>query len=292
MMFPLKQLFRKFYRKLHALIIPLRYKVDLIHFDKNKLNKNHGILYLVNHTTHFDPIFFINELIPTYGGVHVWVSDFVYKIWYIKTFAKWFDGSRFMKVPKPLKKEELCHPDLVENHKRDLHKLIQRTVDCLNNKKNVVIHPSGHSKRQPKEIIDHTTGVYQILKQCPNTNVVLVRMSGLWGSRFSQAHKRDPKWKNENQKWKSLLNNVILMFLLNLFIFIPKRKVLMECVLAPPDFPKQGTPEEINRYLEDFYNKQWGESGEPLNEVPDFFWQTFLKSQENELLHNINRTER
>ena len=62
------------------------------------------------------------------------------------------------------------------------------------------------------------------------------------------------------------------MILLNFIFFIPKRKVSIEFSPAKNDFPRQGTRKEINDYLEAFFNRGFGPSGEPLQRVPIYFW--------------------
>jgi long-chain-fatty-acid--[acyl-carrier-protein] ligase len=64
----------------------------------------------------------------------------------------------------------------------------------------------------------------------------------------------------------------VKMVLLNGIFFIPKRKILVEFIPAGPDFPRHGTRLEIDRYLENKFNEEWGPLGEPLYRVPDYFW--------------------
>ena len=62
------------------------------------------------------------------------------------------------------------------------------------------------------------------------------------------------------------------MFAFNFIFFIPKRKVRIEFVPAGADFPRYGTRKEIDTYIEEFFNKGYGVSGEPLQRVPNYFW--------------------
>lgn len=273
---PLRNAIRELVFYGHIAAIKLRYKQIFKGLDElnGSIDPRYGGFYIQNHTTHIDPVFTAMPM-KYMGDFHIWVSDFVYKIWYMQVFNKWMAHASFLKVPHDLRKacfEKPC-ADAQLKYDKEMNDLIQDTADLIYQRNNVMIHPSGHSKKDGHEVIHNKTGVFKVLEKCPEANIVLVRHSGLWGSHFSQAAKMNPSWKNENQFWNQTFFRIFLMITLNFVFFIPKREITIEYKLAPPDFPRQGTSDEINQYLEKFYNENWGPEGEPLNRVPDFFWQ-------------------
>lgn len=265
--------------KINTFAIQLRYKITCNDIDtilKNpSFNRNKGTIFLINHTTPLDILYTIGPLVPKIGFVNIWASEFVSKILYVKLFGNACYGSTYIWIPSKTKNKGAAPtPEDERIHKAKLNAIYTRSSDLLNAKENIVIHPSGHSKATGLEIIGKTNGVHDLLQHAsPDVNIVLVRHKGTWGSRFSRIYPRNYDWRNESDRWLSLFGRIFFIFFANGIFFIPKREVSVEYVLAPIDFPREGTSAEINTYLEKFYNEQWGPEGEPIQEVPDFFWQ-------------------
>jgi long-chain-fatty-acid--[acyl-carrier-protein] ligase len=263
-------IFKVLYRKLglleHHLLLPLRYKIEVEGRDKIKysLQPGKGTLFLSNHTSNVDPPLVLYY--PTLAGLNIiiWAVDYVFKLPYLRYASRHIDKVRIVKVPDTGEHRSL-------NDAAKIHKLVSRTVEGLNSGVNFLIFPAGHSKRSPYEELGGNSAVHRILQLYPDVNIVFIRHVGLWGSRFSRAGKRNRNWITESKRWNSILWSIFLMFAFNLIFFIPKRRII-EFVPAPPDFPRRGTRQEINRYLENFYNSAWGPEGEPLYRVPDYFW--------------------
>lgn len=130
-----------------------------------------------------------------------------------------------------------------------------------------LIYPSGTTKLQAVEVVGGAFGVHKIVAKHPEVPIVLVRITGLWGSAFSRAptYGAQPHTKETVKKgfWVALKN---------LIFFVPKRQVLVEFEVAPSDFPRNAPKQEFNRYLEAWYNKPFGAAGEPLSLVSYAFW--------------------
>ena len=86
--------------------------------------------------------------------------------------------------------------------------------------------------------------VHKILQDAPETNVVLVRTKGLWGSSFSRAFTGTPP-----PTGTTLLKGIKQVFK-NLLFFTPRRNIVISFEPAPKDFPFTGTRLELNKYLE------------------------------------------
>ncbi len=119
---------------------------------------------------------------------------------------------------------------------------------CIARGENVLLYPAGHILRSFREDIGGNSGVETVLRHAPDARVVLLKTSGLWGSMFSRADGGYPEIRQ-------LIRKVLRTVLLNGIFFIPRRSVLVECV-EPQDLPVRRTRDELNPYLEAFYNRE------------------------------------
>lgn len=99
-----------------------------------------------------------------------------------------------------------------------------------------------------------------------------MRISGLWGSRFSRA------LTGEVPDFGKNLKAGLWIILKNLLLFTPRRTVKIEFLTTPSDFPYQEERAVINRYLESWYNR----SPDPLKLVSYSFWKNELPSLTSE----------
>lgn len=90
-----------------------------------------------------------------------------------------------------------------------------------------------------------------------------MRITGLWGSSFSRAI-----GGNRLPITKTYMRGLLNLFK-NLIFFIPKRDITVEVEWAPSDFPRKGSRLEVNKALENWYNKH---GPEPLQLVSYAFW--------------------
>ena len=70
--------------------------------------------------------------------------------------------------------------------KEESRQVFETISDGLKDKENFLIYPAGKTKHQAREVIS-ASGVHKIIQSVPDVNVVLIRTTGLWGSRFSRA---------------------------------------------------------------------------------------------------------
>jgi long-chain-fatty-acid--[acyl-carrier-protein] ligase len=110
------------------------------------------------------------------------------------------------------------------------------------------------------ENLSGKSAVHTILNENPGQRIVLVRTTGLWGSRFG--------WANGQPNAARNAKAALLFALANGLFFGPRRKVIVEFV-EPTDFPRHGDRGTINQALERFYNA----TARPNLRVPCFWWQ-------------------
>ena len=264
---------RDFYKNLvfifsHSLLLPLRYKIEVKGSECLEVKKggvNSSILFLSNHSSHLDATILGVTILKKHLPLTIWALDLTFKLPYLRWAARHKESVQVVKVPNINERRS-------EKHSSKLHKLVTRTGDGLHKGKNFLIFPAGRCKKTPIEKIEGKSAIPLIIQQYPKVNIILVRITGLWGSRFSLATKLESRWATRSVHSVDMFLQTLKMILFNFIFFIPKRKVLVEFFPVGNDFPRHGSRLEINRYLENKFNEKWGPHGEPLYRVPDYFW--------------------
>lgn len=168
-------------------------------------------------------------------------------------------------------------PDMVTAGKKGAEKteeIFSHVASEIEKGSNLLIYPSGRLKRQHEEKIGATSGVHSILQKVPDARVIFLNHNGLWGSLFSFGQGKP----NALKILKTMLSSIFL----NLFFFMPRRKVTVD-LYEDLNFPKNADKMTINRYMEDYYNKNNASNFY----VPYLFWKRNggkhqLKEIENE----------
>jgi len=174
---------------------------------------------------------------------------------------------------------KLINPILIPDPSEGTIRVMRRAVESmhlvaktLQDGVPVLFYPAGRVYRTSQETLGANSGVANLIAAVPDLRIVLIRITGLWGSSFSHANPQGaPHFAH------SLLRG-LLVITANLFFFTPRREVLIEFV-EPPDLPRHSDKTTLNRWLEHFYN----EAERPPVVVPYFFWQgrTSTPSAEN-----------
>jgi long-chain-fatty-acid--[acyl-carrier-protein] ligase len=243
------------------LCFTLRYKIKVVGLEKilQAQGKKEGMLFLPNHPAEIDPVLLMLLLWRKFKPRPMIVEHF----YYLKTFHF------FMKIVRPLPLPTL---DVVTNawKAKQIEKLMNQIKKGLENGENFIVYPSGKLKLSGAEALGGASFVHTLLKAAPNSTVVLVRTTGLWGSLFSRAltGKSPDFGKTVIQGFKILLKNGIF--------FAPRREVKIEFSFAPADLPITRTRMEFNRFLEQWYNRYPEPGPEPLSLVSFSFWKKEL----------------
>ncbi len=256
----MKRIFLSLTLFISALLLRIRYRITYKGLDKvSDLLKGEGkgCLFLPNHpAVVVDPLiislpllrlFKIRPLIVEYMYYH---PAFHWAVRLFNALAIPNFGSSFS--PLKLKRAE---------------RALNTISDGLKDGQRFLIYPAGTTKQQAKEVVGGAFGVHQLVGENPDVPVVLVRITGLWGSSFSRA-----LTSGASPHTKQALKRGLWTFFKNLFFFVPKRKVLVEFEIAGNDFPRNSPKLEFNRYLEEWYNRPFGSAGEPFSKVSYAFW--------------------
>ncbi|HXF29535.1 MAG TPA: AMP-binding protein, partial [Chlamydiales bacterium] len=248
----------------------LRYKVTFKGLDevKEKLKSDpHGVLFLPNH-----PAIFIDPLVITVPLLQSFeVRPLIVEYMYYHPLVHWA-ATTIKALPIPN-----FHTGFNPIKQRRSESMIRKMSEGLKKGERFLMYPSGTTKQGPKEILGGAFATHQLLHENPNATVVLVRLTGLWGSMFSRAltHGQVPDMNKA-------LKKAFWIVLKNLIFFTPRRKITVEFELAPADFPKEASKPDLNHYLEEWYNKPFHSpdggknQGEPLTLVSYSMWKEEL----------------
>lgn len=243
-----------------------RYRIHVKGWDKvnpSSLKHPGGVLFLPNHPTYFiDPLLMAMMTYPRYT-IRPTIVEYMYYTPIIHQVMKLGNAlpiPNFSTSSNSLKRKKS-------------EQVIDEIIASLKKGDNFLLYPAGKVKHSNREVVGGASGIQKIIKDAPEANIVLVKISGLWGSSFSRALTGQPI-----PMWETLFNG-LKACLKNFLFFTPRRDIYVEFVPAPADFPFNGSRLEINRYLENFYNKPDGlsvqegdEPGESLVLRPYTIW--------------------
>ncbi len=213
-----------------------RYRVTVTGLDEiAKLYGKKGLLFLPNHPALIDPVIMSSVLWRRFKPRALVTQK------QINESALKYFWRRIRLLPLPdMGVTGLAGRDAVKEQ-------IQCCIDALKGGDNLLFYPAGRIYRSKRESLRGNSGVAQILKEAPDTKVVLVRTTGLWGSEFGRG-------KGYQIPFGKCLARHIKHIFLGGIIFMPRRPVHIEFVAKPEDLPAPENKDILNRYLENFYN--------------------------------------
>lgn len=248
-------LFWKFFCFLGLLLLKLRYRIEvrgLENLTPEKLNRKQGILVMPNHPAYIDPVMICLLLWPKFQ-IRPLEIEYVYNTWWLKPL-----NSLVRAIPIP------SFENSVNEYKvKKAEKAIREIADGLKKGDNFLIYPAGRLKTSAKELLGGASGAHELLKECPETNIVLIRTTGLWGSCFSRAVVK------KAGDFSPIFKRVCTTLLRNFIFFTPRRQVLIEIEVNPPELPRTSPNRiELNRFLEGWYNRYPDEAGHICEREP------------------------
>lgn len=238
-------------------LVALRYRVQVIGQEAILARGNRGILLLPNHPALIDPVLLAVHLYPLFAP-RALADETQLQHPVAAFFARRFKARQLPNLQRR-------GAEAAEKTRR----VLDAAAGDLRDGFNVQVHPGGGLRRTRHEDLGARSAVEQLLSRVPETRVVLVRTTGLWGSLFSWGHTG-----GKPDLWREV-GSILWALCLSGFFFMPKRSVRIELV-EPTDFPRGATRGEINRYLERFYSAvpdpnrfvpyRWGQTARELPE--------------------------
>lgn len=242
----MKRFFSLLVMRFIQFVLRFRYRVrykGLETLTPERLKHPGGVLFLPNH-----PTVFVDPSLVTIGIYKRFpIRPLVIEYMYYTTGIHWL-----MKHMKAIPVPNL-HQSTNSVKIRRSERALEEVVKGLSQGDNFLIYPAGRVKRSNYELIGGASGVHTILQKAPNTNVVLVRVTGLYGSSFSSA-----LTGGKVPFIFPVILRGIWIALKNFLFFTPRREVTVEYCPAPPDFPYHASRIAFNRYLEQWYNRPDG----------------------------------
>ncbi|MFS8563770.1 MAG: hypothetical protein LVR00_05425 [Rhabdochlamydiaceae bacterium] len=116
-------------------------------------------------------------------------------------------------------------PDMMDRvsnkwKEKKIERLFSDIQEQLREGDNFLIYPAGKLRVSNGEKIGGASLVHNLVQACPDLNIVLIRTTGLWGSRFSKAVSG-----SRPDFGKVLIEGIKSIFKNGIF-FTPKRDVL------------------------------------------------------------------
>lgn len=207
-----------------------------------------GILFLATHPSLVDPFLLISELHPRFAPTLVAGRDHA-----APAPMRWLArllGARAL--PDPSQHGAAC--------REMLNAEVMALARALTQGRNLLLFPGGRLARQKTEDLTDNSVVEAILKQAPGTRVVVVRLSGLWGSRFSAASGRRPALGLE------LIKSLGHLWA-NALFFMPRREVRL-AFEEVENLPLVAGREAVNQAIEAVLNRD----ATPRTFVPYLVW--------------------
>lgn len=246
-----KTVFNGFIRSL----LRLRYRLDVEGLSTIQASKEKGILFMPNHVAIIDPVIITSLLWPSFEPRPLSLDDYFYQKWL----------RILMNVIRALPMPNMDFPN--QWKAKQIEKIKAKIVEDLKKGDNFLIYPTGKLKRDAEEKVGGASFIYELLKVYPEAKIVLVRITGLWGSLFSRA------LTGKTPDISKAGNQSVWILIKNLLFFTPRRRVKVEFEWAPPDMPRKGTKEQLSQWLEKWYNR---DGPEPLKLVSYAFWRNDL----------------
>ncbi len=212
----------------------LRYRIRIHGLERVAEGGTTGVLFLPNHPALIDPVILAAVLQKRFRARFLADENQIDRF-FIRWLARRID---VVPIPDPIQDGAAARHQVEEG--------LGRCIEALRGGDNLVIYPSGHLAHGREEDLYGNSAVRQVLDAVPDARVVLVRTRGLWGSGFSYAYGKVPAaGETLKQGIPSLLASGVF--------FAPRREVDIEFV-EHEDFPRDAEREELNRWLEHFYN--------------------------------------
>ncbi len=198
----------RFVIQLIKFILWFRYRISINGLEEIQQNDK-PILFVANHPSLSDPLIVIKTLWPQFKP-RALVRDLQIKRPIIGRFVQSFNPISVPDMRKLNRKKALWAKESV-----------RLASEAIKNGDNILLWPTGKLSRDGYDYFLNNSATHTIFNTLPHVRIVALRSQGLWGSRTGWYGGPDtPIWKI------ALLGFIFVP--LNLFFFMPKRRILYE----------------------------------------------------------------
>ena len=223
------------------------------------MNPEWSNLVLPSHVALMDPV-----IISAFLWAKKWLSPVVTEDYYKIPILKWVFNAIWA-IPIP---------DLTGDKTKSINTdaIVSKITEALNDNRNILLYPQWALARQWfQSIVGKKTAFYAAQNAPKDTKILTVNIRWLRGSRSSRA------WNWKAPSLALLAVKAIRFAILNLFIFIPKRKVEIQIQDSTQLLHKieKKWVDAFNQELEKIYNAKWEEK---LNYLTGLCWYNTTKN--------------
>lgn len=220
-------------------LLSLRYKVEVIGLDEVLgSHRKSGFLILPNHPGYTDPVLVFSQIWPLLHPRPLsWEGN-----WKSPAMVPFLGLVNAIPIP------DLTRPSLDARQK--MQSAIKKIAQALREGHNQILWPAGRIQRDGMDRLGGNSGVETILREAPDTDLLLIRTEGLWGSRFGFGFNgKAPGFTKQSL--------IVLGWLLgSFFFFMPKRHLKMVFRVIPSKEYSKLDRLGLNRLIEEFFNTQ------------------------------------
>jgi acyl-CoA synthetase (AMP-forming)/AMP-acid ligase II/1-acyl-sn-glycerol-3-phosphate acyltransferase/acyl carrier protein len=246
--------------------LALRYRVTVEGLNQVVAKGTEKILLLPNHPALVDPLILAAHLLKDLHPIFLADSQQI-----DRPVLRWV-AKRYGVRPLPDVKE------FGAAARAEVERALTDMAGYLADGRNVVLYPSGHIYRSRDEDLRGNSAALRLIQAVPGLRVVLVRQTGLWGSSFGWASGSEP---DVARALRAGVGGILASGVL----FTPRRPVKIE-LFEPEDLPT-GSRDELNGYLERFYNAE----AQPNTYVPRSCWERGGIEVRPEPIHDVRQRD-
>lgn len=230
-----KQFLNRLFWGICKFLLSFRYRTQTTGLDQ--LRSLQGpTLVIPNHPAYIDPPL-VSSHIRLHKPLRPLVFSGTYRMLFLRPLMALVDA---FEVPDMSSQSQDAQAKALE--------MIDAVVERLQAGDCMLIYPSGRLQRGDVEVVGAARSVYEIVKRCPDINIVMVRTRGVWGSMFSCAESGGPP------KLAKAVPRAFGWVLANLFLFLPRRPVSIHAEVIDRDSLPLDSKEVFNQHLEAWYN--------------------------------------
>lgn len=224
-----------FLQKVYSFLLSLRYR---LHVHGTELLTQKGPkLFLSNHQALVDPQILVAYLYA-YGIVAPVISASYRRIPGLRWFFRLIRA-----IPVPDLHKGLRQPQV-------LNTIIEASLTELRQGNSVLLYPSGRLTADGREKIGNAQIAYELVKVLPQeTRIIMVTISGLWGSMWSKARSR------KTPSLAACFIKALFLLLVHGVFFMPRRNVhILFCDMTEElQLQAYKHRRDFNRWMEDYY---------------------------------------
>lgn len=222
------------------LVLWLRYRVRVEGAESLETLKG-PLLVLPNHPAYVDPALVLSFL-PSRERIRPLVYTDTYRH---RLLRPWMTIWGALEVPELRREPRLA--------RQQVRAMLAEVIAGWEQGERFLVYPSGRLQRDHLEQLGAARAAHDILRGVQGGSILLVRSRGVFGSMFSCAPTGDVPPLSRR------MTQAVLLLIASAGVLMPRRSVHLTFALVPVSQLQGLTREQLNRWLEAWYNADGGE---------------------------------